>query len=110
MEKPTSLYFLLATYWQRMDELTEAMRRTDEAESDTPEHAAAFAAQGEAGERVNAAEIEIAGFVPTHRYDAKVKANFLTLLAGSNCGRLESDVTAALLASLPDLVEWRASA
>ena len=36
MEKPISLYLLLATYWQRMDELTEAMRQTDEIESVDP--------------------------------------------------------------------------
>lgn len=110
MERPTSLYLMLATYWQRMDELTEAMRRTDETESDTPEYAAAFAAQGECGERLLDAEIEIASFVPTHRYDAKVKASFLTMLADGNNGRLEGDVTAALLSSLPGLVEWRARA
>ena len=110
MEKPTSIYLLLATYWQRMDELTEAIRRTDDAEHDTPEREAAFAAQFEVGGRVNEAEQAIAAFRPEWPYEAKIKADFLHRLAAENNGTLEDDVTAALLSSLPALVEWRSPA
>lgn len=106
MDKPTSLYLLIAAYWQRLDDLTEAMHRTDACERDTPERDAAFAAQMESCDLLTEAEIEIAAFVPVHRYDAKVKTEFLLHLASANLGTLEADVTAALLSSLSDLVKW----
>ncbi len=106
MEKPTSIYLLLATYWQRVDELTEAMTRTDATEHETAEHAAAFAAQIEAGERVRDAEVAIAAFVPKWRYEAKTKASFLAALADENQGTLDAEVTAGLLSSLSDVVRW----
>jgi hypothetical protein len=110
METPQSIYLLLASYWRSMHDLTVAMKRTDAAESDTPEYDAAFAAQGVVGEHVTEMEVAIAAFIPANRYDARLKAAFLEHLAAGNHGRLEEDVTAALLSSLPCLVEWRASA
>ncbi|GAA4169439.1 hypothetical protein [Shinella granuli] len=110
MEKPTSIYLLLATYWQRMDELTEAMTRTDATERETAEHAAALAAQIEAGERVRDAEAAIAAFVPKWRYEAKTKASFLAALADENHGTLDAEVTAGLLSSLADVVRWQDTA
>lgn len=109
METPQSIYLLLARYWQSVHDLTAAMKRTDDAEGGTPEYDAAFAAQGVVGERVTEGEVAIAAFMPTNRYDARLKAGFLEHLAAGNHGRLEEDVTAALLSSLPYLVEWRAS-
>lgn len=107
MEKPTSLYLLLSAYWQHMDALTEAMHRTDETKFDTPEHEAAFAAQGAIGDRLNEAEQAIAAFLPNWTHEAKLKADFLTYLAKGNHGSLSDDVVTALLHSLPALVKYQ---
>ncbi|KQV39198.1 MULTISPECIES: hypothetical protein [unclassified Rhizobium] len=110
MTEQRSIYLLLAGYWQSMHDITVAMNHTDATETGTAEHDAGFAAQATIGERVTETEVAVAGFVPAHRYEARLKTTFLQQLAAANYGRLEDDVTAALLSSLSDLVEWRASA
>lgn len=102
-----SLYSLVSTYWQRMDDYSVASERTEQATDGTPDYAAAFIIQSAAGERLSDAERAIAGFIPRTRSEAKVKSDFLKQLAADNYGRLEKDVTTALLSSLPALIHWK---
>lgn len=104
MAKPTSIYLLLSTYWRRVDDLNEAMRRTDAAAYGTPERDAAFAEQGLIGERLSESERAIAGFLPEGGYEAKIKADFLAHLAAGNNGTLSDDVAASLMETVPHLV------
>jgi hypothetical protein len=85
MGKPTSIYLLLSTYWRRVDDLTEAMRRTDEAAYGTPERDAAFAEQRLVGEHLN-------------------ESDFLAHLAAGNNGTLSDDVAASLIETVPHLL------
>jgi hypothetical protein len=104
MGKPTSIYLLLSTYWRRVDDLTEAMRRTDEAAYGTPERDAAFAEQRLVGEHLNESERAVAAFLPEGGYEAKIKADFLAHLAAGNNGTLSDDVAASLIETVPHLL------
>lgn len=105
-----SLYRLLSMYWQRQEDYSTASARIEKTAADAPEYAteyaAAFPAQYAACERLSATEKAIAGFIPQNRREAKAKADFLMQLAADNDGRLDVDVTAALLSSLPGLIHW----
>jgi hypothetical protein len=101
-----SLPMLIAAFWTAEHEATIAARHTDAQEKGTPEYEAFATLQKETGVRLGDATIAICAFVPTRRFDAKRKTQFLMDRASENYGRLEEDETAALLESLSDLVKW----
>jgi hypothetical protein len=103
----TSLYCLLAMYWERYEVQHRAMQKTDRTEFDTPERAAAEAEQFASGDHLDEVTYAILSFVPRARYDAMMKASFVRLLAEGNGGRLEAEETDALISSLPDLVYYK---
>lgn len=100
-EEP-SLYHLIATYWQRYDDLTKAMEVTDH--SVPSMKAAAQEAQFAAGDRLDEAAIAICAFVPTWRVDAQIKSDFIDSLYNRN-GTLEDDELRALLTSMPKVYD-----
>lgn len=110
MSLSPSLYSLIATYWQRYDDLCIAMRHTDACESDTPEREAAYAAQFEAGGRLDEALLNACAFVPCTRVDAKIRAQFLSLVIEMDGGTANEIVLKAILKSLPELVHYSAQA
>lgn len=102
----TSLYSLIAAYWLRYQDLSTAMRRTDGIDFDSPEREAAFSAQFAAGEKLDEALMAVCGFAPHFRTDAKIRANFLTLVVEMEKGEISTAVLKALLKSMPDLVHY----
>lgn len=90
-EAMTSIYRLIADYWNAYGELMNA-----QAEEGTN-------AEIEACLRLNEAEIAICAFVPTRLSEARLKADFVSRLASENKGNLETRCTAALLSTLPAL-------
>lgn len=102
----TSLYSLLAIYWDRYQNLDLAMDATDGTKPDTAERAAAEAQQFAAGDHLSEVACAICAYVPHSRIDARIKADFLKTLAAGNGGRLEKEEEAALLSCLSGLVAW----
>jgi hypothetical protein len=104
--RETSFYRLMAIYWDRYESLDQAMDATDATDHGTPERSAAEARQFAASDHLSEAACAICAYVPRLRMDARIKADFLRMLAAGNGGQLEKEEEAALLSSLSDLVAW----
>ena len=97
-----SLYRLISIYWDRYDLLTEAMTKADAAEGDVAKKKVG-AAQFRAGDRLAEVVVDICGYLPTWKVDARLKRDFIASNIKSGGTYLEPAAMDALLETVGKL-------